>query len=71
MNGGSLINARASSRRTAAYVAAHDGRAAAVRRLAALGANLGIQDVGGRTPLWIAAFNAHTEVVAALIELGK
>ncbi len=50
--------------------AAHDGDAAAIRQLAAAGADLETRDGRGRTPVHVAAFASEDEALRALAEAG-
>ena len=50
--------------------AAHRGDVAAIRRLAAQGANLEARDRAGRTPLHVAAFASQDDAVRALAQAG-
>jgi cytohesin len=68
---GADVNARDAGRgRTALYLAASCGHAAAVEDLVALGADANIASDRGFTPMIIAAQEGHAEVVAALARLG-
>eukprot|EP00241_Pyramimonas_parkeae_P002273 CAMPEP_0114243232 /NCGR_PEP_ID=MMETSP0058-20121206/10671_1 /TAXON_ID=36894 /ORGANISM="Pyramimonas parkeae, CCMP726" /LENGTH=517 /DNA_ID=CAMNT_0001356041 /DNA_START=117 /DNA_END=1670 /DNA_ORIENTATION=+ len=55
---------------TSLRIAARDGRVDEVRKLAALGADVGMKDKNGQTALHSAATWGHTEMVKALVDLG-
>ena len=63
-----------SSREIASYeglfTAAHTGDVAAIRRLAADGADVNARDRKGRTPAHVAAFASEDEALRALAEAG-
>ncbi len=52
------------------HLAAHEGDAATVARLAASGADLEERDSQGRTAVHIAAFASHEDIIAALARAG-
>ncbi len=52
------------------HAAAHRGDVAAIRRLAAAGADLNAVDGNGRTPLLVAAFSRQRDAVSALLKAG-
>lgn len=52
------------------HLAAHNGDAAAIRALAAAGAELDARDASGRTPAHVAAFASNDEALRALAEAG-
>ena len=57
-------------RNTALHTAANHGNLAAARRLIKAGADLNAVGKGGWTPLVMASFKGHYEVVAALLAAG-
>ena len=52
------------------HKAAHEGEVAAIRKLAAAGADLEARDAAGRTPLHVAAFASQDEALRALADAG-
>ncbi|WP_127520539.1 ankyrin repeat domain-containing protein [Mesorhizobium sp. Z1-4] len=52
------------------HLAAHNGDAAAIRALAAAGAELDARDASGRTPAHVAAFASNDDALRALAEAG-
>lgn len=52
------------------FLAAHEGDADAIRRLARSGADLEARDARGRTPIHVAAFASQDDALRALAEAG-